>query len=107
MKVYLLLVAMVSVSVLADYFLKFAALRENSLATWQFYVGTAIYASTAVGWVYAMKYMPLASIGVAYSVVTILFLAALGTFVFREAFGLRDAAGIALAVAALALMNRG
>lgn len=54
-----------------------------------------------------MRHHSLAMIGVLYSSATILLLALLGEVVFREAFGWRDALGIALAIAAVLVMGRG
>jgi multidrug transporter EmrE-like cation transporter len=40
-----------------------------------------------------------------YSASTIILLAALGFFVFKEAFGLREVLGISLAIAAVVVMS--
>ena len=45
------------------------------------------------------------AIGVFYSAATILILAGLGVFVFKEAFGLREALGISLAIAAVVVVS--
>ena len=44
------------VGVLGDYFLKLASQEENSLRALWFYVGFALYASTAFGWVFVISY---------------------------------------------------
>jgi drug/metabolite transporter (DMT)-like permease len=105
-RIYFLITFMVAVSILADYLLKLASERANSMATAEFATGALLYGLTAVGWVYAMKHATLAVIAVAYSVVTLLFLAALGVLVFRETLSGRDVLGLACAVAALALMHK-
>ena len=53
-----------------------------------------------------MKHMPLATIGVWYSIITILLLTGLGVFAFGESLSLRDGAGLLLAIAALGMMSR-
>ena len=93
-------------TLIGDYFLKLASQREASFTSWAFVVGIIVYGSTAIGWVLVMKHMPLASMGVWYSIVTIALLTGLGVFVFGESFTLRDGAGLLLAFAALAMMSR-
>lgn len=106
MKTYALILFMVAVSILAHYLLKLASERSNSIVTAEFATGALLYGLTAVGWVYAMKQTTLAAIAVAYSVVTLLFLAALGVLVFRESLSGREFLGLACAVAAMALMHK-
>ena len=60
------------VGVLGDYFLKRASGAPSSLTSGWFYIGFAVYASTAFGWVFVMKHLELGPIGVRYSVPTIL-----------------------------------
>ena len=57
---------------------KFASANENSLKTVHFYIGFVLYASTAFGWVFVMKHLKLATIGVVYSVSMVLLLTAMG-----------------------------
>ena len=52
------------VGVVGDYFLKLASSKEESLRSIWFYVGFAVYASTAFGWVFVMKHLKLATVGV-------------------------------------------
>ena len=93
-------------TLIGDYLLKLASEREQSFTTWAFAVGIVVYGSTAIGWVLVMKHLPLASIGVWYSIVTMLLLTGLGVFAFGETLTLRDGAGIVLAIAALGMMSR-
>ena len=60
----LITVAFSIVGVVGDYFLKLASTHANPLKSGVFYVGFALYASTAFGWVYVMKYLKLGTIGV-------------------------------------------
>lgn len=94
------------IGVLGDYFLKLASGREQSLRTSWFYVGFALYASTAFGWVFVMKHLKLATIGVLYSVSLVLLLTAIGVLVFRESLNYFELIGIALAVISLVLLMR-
>ncbi len=92
--------------VLGDYFLKVASARAHSLTTKWFYVGFAVYASTAFGWVFVMKHLKLATIGVVYSVSMVLLLTAVGVVFFRESLTPYEVAGLFMAVAALILLVR-
>jgi len=64
----LITIAFSVIGVLGDYFLKLASEREQPLRTSWFYLGFALYASTAFGWVFVMKHLKLATISVLYSV---------------------------------------
>jgi drug/metabolite transporter (DMT)-like permease len=94
------------IGVIGDYFLKLASAREQPLRTGWFYVGFALYASTAFGWVFVMKHLKLATISVLYSVSMVLLLTAAGVLLFRETLNAFELAGIALAVASLVLLMR-
>ena len=102
----LVTIAFSVVGVLGDYFLKLASTREQPLATGWFYLGFALYASTAFGWVFVMRHLKLATISVLYSVSMILLLTAVGVVLFRESLNYSELTGIALAVVALVLLMR-
>lgn len=53
-----------------------------------------------------MKSHSLAMIGVFYSASTIVLLATLGFFVFKEALGMREMFGISLAISAVLVMSQ-
>jgi small multidrug resistance pump len=99
-------VAFSLVGVLGDYFLKLASQRDQPLRTGWFYAGFALYASTAFGWVFVMKYLKLATISVLYSVSMVLLLTAIGTLVFRESLKPLEIVGIVLALGSLVLLVR-
>jgi multidrug transporter EmrE-like cation transporter len=92
--------------VVGDYFLKVASTHEDSLKTTSFYVGFALYASTAFGWVFVMKHLKLATIGVVYSVAMVLLLTAIGVVFFRESLNYYEIAGLVMAIASLILLVR-
>src|SRR5262249_16878550 len=89
----LVTVAFSVIAVVADYFLKLARAREQPLASGWFYLGFALYASTAFGWVFVMRHLKLGTIGVLYSVSMVLLLTAIGVVFFRE-LNYSDLAGI-------------
>lgn len=94
------------VGVLGDYLLKLASAQKNPLRSGWFYVGFAVYASTAFGWVYVMRHLKLATIGVVYSVSMILLLTAIGALVFKESLNPYELAGMAMAIGSLVLLMR-
>jgi small multidrug resistance pump len=95
-----------AVGVLGDYLLKLASAQKQPLRSPWFYVGFAVYASTAFGWVYVMRHLKLATIGVVYSVSMILLLTGIGALAFRESLNAFEIAGIIMAVASLFLLVR-
>ena len=94
------------IGVLGDYFLKLASAKEQSLRTSCFYLGFALYASTAFGWVFVMKHLKLATISVLYSVSLVLLLTAIGVVLFHESLNYFEVIGIVLAVISLVLLMR-
>lgn len=103
---YFIVTVIVFATVAADYLLKLAADRSDSFAASTFWIGALLYAITAGGWMLAMKHLPLATIGVYYSVLTLLLLTFLGVVVFKETLTLREAFGIAFALASISLMTK-
>lgn len=94
------------VGVVGDYFLKLASAREQPLRSSVFLIGFLVYSSTAFGWVYVMRHLKLATVGVVYSISMILLLTAMGVFIFREALSLREGIGLVLAIVSLILLVR-
>lgn len=95
------------ITVVGDWFLKLASQQTASpfLNRW-FLCGVVIYALCAFGWVIAMQHMKLATIGVVYSVSTVLLLTALGVMVFGETLNKCEMAGIACALLSIVLLTR-
>jgi small multidrug resistance pump len=102
----LVTIAFSLIGVLGDYFLKLASQRDHPLRAGWFYLGFALYASTAFGWVFVMRHLKLATISVLYSVSMVLLLTAIGTLVFRESLKPLEIVGIVLALASMVLLVR-
>jgi len=94
------------VGVAGDYLLKRASETANPMQSRWFYIGFAVYASTAFGWVFVMRHLKLATIGVVYSVSMILLLTTIGIVCFREPINRYEVAGLVMAVASLFLLIR-
>jgi drug/metabolite transporter (DMT)-like permease len=94
------------VGVIGDYFLKLASQKDEVFKSIWFYIGFVVYGSTALGWVFVMKHLKLATIGVVYSVSMILLLTALGVLIFRESLSIYEIAGLLMAIGSLVLLVR-
>ncbi len=94
------------VGVVGDYLLKIASTQKDPVRSPWFYLGFAVYASTAFGWVYVMRHLKLATIGVVYSVSMILLLTAIGAVGFRESLSGYEILGMAMAIGSLILLMR-
>jgi multidrug transporter EmrE-like cation transporter len=99
-------VAFSAVGVAGDYLLKRASEQGAPLRSGWFYLGFAVYASTAFGWVYVMRHLKLATIGAVYSVSMVLLLTAVGVAAFRQPLNAYEVAGLAMAVGSLVLLMR-
>ena len=104
-KTALILCCITAMTLMGDYCIKLATGKIGGLLSVQFIVGALLYGITAIGWFFLMKDNSLAIIGVLFSASTVILLAALGTFVFKEPFGWREAAGIFLAVLAVVVIS--
>jgi small multidrug resistance pump len=102
----LITVAFSIIGVVGDYFLKLASEQEQSLRSKWFYLGFVLYASTAFGWVFVMKHLKLATIGVVYSVSMVLLLTTVGVMMFKESLNYYEMAGLVMAVISLMLLTR-
>ena len=94
------------VGVVGDYFLKLASAKDESLKSPAFYIGFILYASTAFGWVFVMKHLKLATVGVVYSISMVLLLTAVGVVAFKESLNGYEIAGLVMAVGSLLLLTR-
>jgi len=101
----LAVIALSSLGVIGDYFLKVASNDEISLKTSWFFIGLLILASTAFGWVYVMKHIKLATLGVVYSVSTVLLLAFVGVILYQESLNPYESGGKVLSIASLILLS--
>ena len=99
-------VAFSVVGVVGDSLLKLASEQRAPLRSGWFYLGFAVYASTAFGWVYVMRHLKLATIGAVYSVSMILLLTGVGVAGFGQPLNAYEVAGLAMAIGSLVLLMR-
>jgi len=93
-------------SVVGDYLIKRASTRTTPLASVWFAAGFVVYSSTAFGWVYVMRHLKFATIGVVYAVATVLLMAAVGLFFLQESLRWQEVVGIGLALTSIVLLAR-
>lgn len=103
---YVAVLALTAAAVLGDYFLKLASAEEDALWNRWFLLGLTVLSATTFGWVFIMRHMKLAAIGIVYSITMILLLALVGVLCFEERLNIAEVAGLALAIAALVLLVR-
>jgi small multidrug resistance pump len=102
----LVTVGLTAVTVVGDYLLKRASGLVAPFASWWFFAGAAIYAATAFGWVFVMRHLSFANMGVVYAVSTVLLLALVGHLFLHESLLWPEAVGMVLAVTAVGLLAR-
>ncbi len=93
-------------SATADYFLKRASDRPSPLTTVWFYLGVVMYSTTAFGWVFVMRRMQFATLGVVYAATMVVLMAGIGVFVLHESLRWQEGLGIVLAIASILLLSR-
>lgn len=101
----IILAIVAAATLLGDYFIKVAKGKPEGMASAWFVAGAATYGLLAFGWYFLMKSNSLATIAVMFSASIILLLTALGHFVFKEPFGVREGLGVSLAVLSVVVMN--
>lgn len=102
----LFMLGVVAMTMVGDYLLKLASMKPSGFASPEFVGAAAIYALSAVGWLFAMRHLTLAAIGVYYSMMMLILLAAMGVLLFGEKLAAREMLGIVLACASIGLMAR-
>ena len=94
------------VVIVGDIILKIAAGRDGAATLPLIAAGCVLYSIAAVLWFWAMRHTTLAQAAVAYSMFTLLALAAIGAFWFKEDIGAREWAGIGFALMSMMMMAR-
>jgi len=87
--------------VIGDYFLKLAGEVDGKTNNTDLFVGTVIYGVTAFGWYYAMRYLKLESVGIVYSLTTVVLLPILGSLAFHEQIKINEFLGLLFSVLAI------
>ena len=101
---FALLTAIVVIA--GDAILKIAAEGGHPVHHRYVLTACALYALSALMWFGAMQHVSLTQAGLAYAMLTLLALAAIGAVWLDEPLGLREAGGICCALLAMVLMVR-
>jgi multidrug transporter EmrE-like cation transporter len=99
-------IGIVIVTVGGDYLLKLASEGARPFASWWFVGGVIVYAMTAFGWVFVMRRLNFATMGVVYAAATVLLLTLVGVVVLHETLRWQEVVGIALALVSIGLLAR-
>ena len=102
----LIVVCLSSFVVLGDYFIKVSGSGSNYINYKYFFIGMFIYATSAIGWFYVMKHIKISSLGVGYSLTTVILLALVGVFIFNEQLNFYDIIGIVLGIISITILIR-
>ncbi|HEU0085874.1 MAG TPA: hypothetical protein VFQ59_02845 [Candidatus Paceibacterota bacterium] len=94
------------VGVLADYFIKISGNGVKYMEYRPFLLGMFLYALTSFGWFYVMKHVKLSTLGVFYSVTTLILLVFVGVFFFKEELSVYEIIGISLGVISIFILAR-
>lgn len=106
MRVIFAIIGLSVITAVADYFTKRASMEANAIQNRWFIAGCITYMLCTFGWVFTMRHIKLASLGVIYSLSMIMLLAVLGTLVFGETLNRFEIIGFGFAVAAIVLLGR-
>ena len=99
-------ISLALVSVGADSLIKLAGKSAGGYHFLYFLLGLIIYGSTAFGWYFVLKHIKLSTLGVYYSVSTVLFLALVSVFFFKESISSLEILCIIFAIASIFLLGR-
>ncbi|MEW9918051.1 EamA family transporter [Marimonas sp. MJW-29] len=95
-----------AVVIYGDYLIKVAADDGHPMISPLVLLGCVLYAFSAILWFFALRHVTLSQAGVAFSMLTLLALCAIGVFHFGEKLEWREVAGIGCALLAMVLMMR-
>jgi drug/metabolite transporter (DMT)-like permease len=94
------------VGVAADAVLKLASARERPFLSGWFLLGCALTIAFAVGWIFLMQNMKIATAGIVYAVASALLLVSIGVVFFEERLSASELTGVAMALIAVVLLGR-
>lgn len=102
---FVLILLMVVMALVADYFLKIAGQKPEMLNRF-FLAGMAIYATTAFIWYVVLKNIKFASANLFYSLFTVLLSVVMGVILFKETLFPVEIVGIVLAISSILILSR-
>lgn len=94
------------ITVLADAFIKKAALKYGFSGFGWLVSAALIYAATAFGWFFVMRKMKLSTAAVLYCLIIIITSVLISAFYFKERLSLPEIIGILMAITSIFLLAR-
>ena len=101
-----MILALSVVGVIGDTLIKRASQQAEPYQSLWFWVGTGLYASGAFGWVFAMRHLSFATIGVIYAMSTVILMALVGITFMQESLRWQQGLAIVFALLAICLVTR-
>lgn len=95
-----------TLAIVGDYYIKLAADSGRSLISIYFTLGALFYIGSAAMWFGSLRQIGLAQAGVAYSMLTLLAVCAMGVLLFEEKLQMREVCGVICALLSMILMVR-
>lgn len=102
----LTIVLLASIGVLGDYFIKLSGSEMRHINYTYFLIGMIIYALTAFGWFYAMRHVKLSTLGIFYSITTVVLLVFVGVVLFKENLSIYEIIGVILGIISIIILAR-
>lgn len=103
----LLIIILTVVGVVGDFFLKLASGNPSKYLEWRYFlIGQILFTLTPFGWFFVLKNIKLSSLGIMYSLFTMLSFVIVGVFYFHEQLNVYEIIGILTAVVSLILLSR-
>jgi drug/metabolite transporter (DMT)-like permease len=102
----LFIIGISCLGVAADAVLKLASSEQSLLRSKWLLCGLSLSCVFAIGWVFLMREMKLATAGIAYGVISALLLCVIGVLCFGEKLSRSELAGIAAGAVAIVLLGR-
>jgi drug/metabolite transporter (DMT)-like permease len=102
----LLVIVLSLLGVLADTILKIASAERHFFVSRWLFAGLALSCVFALGWLFLMRIMKLATAGMFCGVASALLLCIIGVVFFEERLTSREVSGIAMAAVAMVLLSR-
>ena len=103
---YLFALSTAVIVIAGDFAIKWAADAGYPVTSSHVILGVFLYGVSAIAWFFAMHHVTLAQAGVAYSMLTLIALALIGTLWFDEILQTREYLGLGCACLAMILMSR-
>lgn len=102
----MLVVFLSCVSAVADYFLKLAGNGEKFIDMKFFSIGFFIFSMMAICWFPVFKYVKFSTIGIVYSITTIILFVIIGIFFFDEKLNAQEVIGVITGITSIILLAK-